>query len=66
MWFRVDYSTAGRAVAAQASAPSVLPLRVPRAQGPPFPVPRWDSYVPGRIAIGPEILERVRVALTRL
>lgn len=66
VWFRVHYPDADGPPPAQVVAPGGLPLRVPGAQGPPFPVQRWDPYVPGRIAVGPEVLERVHAALGRL
>jgi hypothetical protein len=67
VWFRVHYPLATRVpTAPAASAPGALPLRVPGAEGPPFPAPRWDPYAPGRAAIRPEVLERVHAALTRL
>jgi hypothetical protein len=65
VWFRVRYPPAASAPTAQAVAPGALPLRVPGAQGPPYPAPRWDPHAPGRIAVGPEVLERVHAALTR-
>jgi len=66
VWFRMDYPEAGRAPAAQAVTPGGLPLRVPGAHRPPFPVSRWNPYAPGRIAVGPDVMERVRTALMRL
>lgn len=67
VWFRVHYPRATRVPAPPAAiAPGTLPLRVPGAQGPPFPAPRWDPYAPGRVAIRPEVLERVHAALTQL
>jgi hypothetical protein len=66
VWFQVHYPFAGRLAGARAVAPGALPLRVPSAQGPPFPALRQVPYAPGRIAVEPEVLERVRAALTRL
>jgi hypothetical protein len=43
-----------------------LPSRVPGALGSPFAAPWWDPYASGRIAVGPEVLERVHTALERL
>jgi serine/threonine-protein kinase RsbW len=65
VWFRVHYPVAGSVLAAQVIAPGGLPLRVPGAQGPLFPAPRWNPNAPGR-AVRPEVLERVHAALTRL
>jgi hypothetical protein len=66
VWFRVLYPFGRRVPAAQADAPGDLPLRVPGAQGPLIPAPRWDPSAPGRTAVRPEVLQRVRAALKRL
>jgi hypothetical protein len=66
VWFLVRYPGAGGMATPLAVAPGGLPRRVPGAHGPPFPVRRWDRSVPGRVAAGPEVLERARAALGRL
>jgi len=52
--------------ARQPATPGTLPLRVPGAQEPPFPVPRWKPGAPGRAEPDPELMRRVSAALKRL
>jgi hypothetical protein len=66
VWFRMQYPSVGRPSGAQPNMPGTLPQRAPGAQRPPFPVPLWNPSAPGRTAIDPEMMERVRVALIRL
>jgi hypothetical protein len=66
VWFRMHYPCGDGMPAAQAAAWGPLPRRIPGEQGPPFPVPLWNSRVPGRAAADPKVMERVRVALIRL
>lgn len=64
VWFRMDYPSAGRTP--PTGAPGALPARAPGMQGPPFPVPVWNSRAPGWAVVDPAVMERVRVALVRL
>jgi hypothetical protein len=67
VWFRMQYPFAGRvSSAAQPNVSAALPVRAPGTHGPPFPVPLWKPSLPGRTAIDPEVMKRVRVALIRL
>ena len=66
VWFQVPYPTGDHALLGRAVAPDPLPRRVPAAQRPPIPVTTWNPRVPGKIAVGPEVMDRVRVALRRL
>ena len=66
VWFRVHYPCAEHAPVARAAVSGLLPLQVPGAQELPSAWPRWDPYAPGRIIVGPEVLERVHAALTQV
>jgi hypothetical protein len=52
--------------AGQPAVPGTLPLRVPGAQEPPFPVPQWKPGASGWAEPGPELIRRVSAALKRL
>jgi hypothetical protein len=52
--------------ARQPAAPGTLPLRVPGAHEPPFPVPRWKPGASGWAEPGPELMRRLSAALKGL
>jgi len=66
VWFQVPYPAGDRAPLEPVLAADPLPRRVPAAQLPPIPVTTWNPCVPGKMAVGPEVMDRVRVALRRL
>jgi len=66
VWFLVHYPAFNYAPAAHAGAPGMPPPRVPGAQGPPLPAPRWNPGAAGWPPVPPEVMERVRAALKRL
>lgn len=50
----------------QAAAQEPLPLRVPGANGPPFPAPQWKPGASGWAEPKPDIMRRVSKGLKRL
>jgi len=50
----------------QPAAQGTLPLRVPGAHEPPFPVPQWKPGASGWAEPEPELMRQVSTALKRL
>jgi len=66
VWFQVPYPAADRVSLGRAVALDPLPRRMPAAQVALLTTPTWNPRVPGQIAVGPEVMDQVRVTLRRL